>query len=413
MASVKDITGHKLDQKFKGERLQASPLPPMEMASASNPVPANRIQQSLKWMLPDNARRRSQEMADNASRRFDWRHNQEHRETYSRLIRQSFEDRQKRKELAQYREFEILSDLFAIPFAMAPFQAINLSADELPLLLFPKARQYFTVRYLGNDGGARQDQWRQTKDVEQHEMRTISTDKVEFPLVDIQQGNVNEMSTIQDQLRFDMEMQLDKEAQDVIDGLETDSGLRALLNLHPLINTANIPDRNHLDLSDGTQELTIGKWKSILDHVASFGQGVDPDRSLTISSVIMSPQNLRDQWDFVDLVSGFSGAGTVQPDTDEIILTSTREEIFNTGMMNSAWGFSWTSMANARLAKGRMYVFMNQPVGWFFTKTELDRLIIWDGPDEVAENYGQIVWRRVYQFVTPDLWKHRILIVDL
>lgn len=412
MTSQAEVRRHRLDKKFKGGRIKAEALPAMELASGPNAEAS--FYNASRWMLPHNRRRFARDQATGRANRYDWQNNQKHREAYSAKIRASLTSAKAKGELADYREFELLQDMFAIPFALTAWQNINLSAEELPLLVFPQARQYFNVRYMGQDGGARQAQWIDERDASQVVMRSISTDKVEYPLWDIQQGSVNKLATIQDNLRFDMEMRIDKIAQDNLDALETDSGLRDVLHLHPLIDPDNIPDKNHLDLSAvNPGVLTIAKWKEILAHINSFGPGIDPTRDIAISSVIMSPQNIRDQWDYIDLVSGFAGGLEVDAATDQVVPSDVRNEIYRTGLLNHAWGYTWSSISNARLPRGRMYVFTNQPVGWFFTKTEMDQLLIWDGVDQAEQNYGQVVWRRVLNFVAPELWKYRIVLVDL
>lgn len=422
MTSTAELTSHRLDQVYQGDRIKTAPLPALDLNSMNGQQDVNasfaHARSGCRWMLPHNQDRWAREQASARANRFDWRRNAAHREAYSNLIRESTERTprglEKRLELNAYREFELLNEMVAIPFAMGPFQSINLSADEMPLLTFPKARQYFNVRFIGQDGGPRQDQWRDDKTIEQIDLRMVSTDRIEFPLFDLRQGRVNPLARINDQLRFDMEMKIDSLALAEIDAAKTTSGLRDLLNLHPRIVQANVPDTNYLNLNgvgSSPGVLTIEKWKRILAHINSFGPGIDPDRSIQINAVIMSPQNMRDQWDFIDLVSGFSGVGTVQP--ADTVLTSVREEIFNTGVLQHAWGYTWTAQFNGMLPKGKMYIFTNQPLGWFFTKTEFDQLFIWDGPDQQEMNFGQVQWRRAFNFVVPDLWKHRIVIVDL
>ena len=418
MTSQAELTSHQLAQQFKGERWKAMAVPALDLANGGSGLNhQSAIENAIPWFQPFNRRQYARNQIEGRPNRFDWRNNEQHRELYSALIKRSGERSRRgddaKLELNTYREFELIQDMFAIPFAMAAFQAINLSADELPLMVFPKSRQYWNVRYIGQDGGARQDQWRDEKSVEPKIMRSISTDKIEYPLWDIQQGNVTRQSDINAQLRFDMEMKIDEIGLAEIDAAKTVSGLRDLLGLHPRIIPANVPDTNYLDLTgvDTPNVLSLEKWKRILAHVSSFGPGIDPERSLTISSVIISPQNIRDQWDYVDLVSDFS-AGPPVTRPENTVLTSAREEIFRTGVLNHAWGYTWTTVPNGMLNKGRMYVFMNQPIGWFFTKTEFDQLLIWDGVEQQEQNYGQIVWKRVISFVVPDLWKHRILIVD-
>lgn len=345
------------------------------------------------------------------------RSNPEELEAYRRLCMGAARDPHGplAKELAEYRQFELNNDVLASTFALAAFQNINLSGNELPSIIRPRGRNFqrFTVRTIAQDGGARQDQIRTTRQFESFEMDMISTDKVEYPLFDIQQGDVEGVDTVNRELDYDMEIKLDKLAQDNIDGAKTTSGLRDLLNIHSLIDVNNLPDKNYLDLSSNdTGVLTITKLKTILNHVALFGAvpGDGVGEMLTMSSMIISPQNIRDPWDFVDLVSGFAGGDEVEP--AKTVPTPVRESIFRTGMFTSAWGHNFSWLPNGRLSKGKAYVFFNQPLGWFFTKTEMDQVLVWDGPDQREQNYGQTLMTRVLRYVIPDLWKHRILIID-
>lgn len=372
----------------------------------------------VSWLLPANRailNRRAEIATEN---RFD-RSNPADMREYSDRIRAASDNPDRARELAAYRIFELTSDVMASPFALGAFQGINLSADELPSIIRPRSRNYqrFTIRTIGQDGGARQDQIKTTKAFEAYEMDMISTDKVEYNIYDIQQGSVEGVEIADRELAYDMDMKIDYTAETNMFAAKTISGLRALLNIHPLIVSANLPDTNYLDLNTmhagNAGVLTIEKLKSILDHMAKFGAvgGDGVGESLAIQSIVMSPQNLRDPWDFIDLVA--SGDGTVKPLPGETVPREVRNQIFQSGMFTSAWGQNFSWIPNGRIAKGRMYVFTNQPLGWFFTKTEFDRLIRWDGPDNIEQNYGQVVMQRCLQFIIPDLWKHRVLICDL
>lgn len=372
----------------------------------------------IPWILPANRSifKRRGEIASEG--RFD-RSNPEDMQEYSDKIRASHNNVKKAEELAAYRVFELTSDVMATPFALGAFQNINLSAEELPGIMRPRSRnlQRFIVRTISQDGGARQDQIKTTKAFESYEMDLISTDKVEYNLYDIQQGLVEGIEIANRDMAYDMDMKVDALAEANMFGAKTVSGLRDLLSIHPLIVEANLPDTNYLDLdtlhSGNALVLTIEKLKSILDHIAKFGVvgGDGVGESLAIQSILMSPQNLRDPWDFIDLVA--SGDGTVKPLPAGTVPQEVRSSIYSSGMFTSAWGQNFSMIPNGRIAKGRMYIFMNQPLGWFFTKTEFDRVIRWDGPDNIEQNYAQVVMQRAIQFVIPDLWKHRVLIVDL
>ena len=369
------------------------------------------------WMLDCNSRRILQSIQDSAEGFYNWRDNANDRAELASMMQQAYDDAQAAKELASYRQFEVTSDLLAIPFALTAFQSINLSADELPQIITPKARQYFTVRYMGQDGGARQDQWRTTRSAEEIEMRAISTDKIEYPLLDLQQGNVNEFDKINAQLRFDMEMKIDELAKAMLDAGVVTSGIKDLLNIHPRINQTNIPDDNYLDLtSTGTygtaHVLTIQRIKAILARMSMWGFGLDPDGPVRIKSMIMSPLHARDSWDYVDNVTGWNTTGESNP--VNTVPRDTRNSIFAGGsMVTSAWGYNWNNIFNTQLAAGRLYVLTNQPVGWYFTKTNYDRMIEWkDQPDNIEQNQAQVLYRKALQFHMPDLWAYRFLVVD-
>lgn len=397
---------------FPGERIKGMALPPATDIASSY--------QNASWIQPSNRRRLAEIYNQETASEFFDRNDSAQREELSRQIAAAYDfsnmsvREKKAAELAAYTEFELVRpEALAIPFALSAFQAVNLGNGDLPLIIRPQSRQYFNVNYCALDGSPKQDQWRHTKNAEQILMRNMSTSKVEYPLYDLQQGDVNEYDRIQNQLRFDMDMKIDEQALAQIDGACQESGLQSILDIHPRIDVANIPDGNYLNLTNtvtygAANTWTLARLKALLSHINRFGQGVTPEGGMTISSIIYSPQNVEDWWDFVDLVSGFNSS-TPEQNPKNVVPTPVREQIFNTGMMNSAWGHSWTSIPNAVIPKGTMYVFTNQPIGWFFTKTGYDRLIRWEGPDQIAQNMGQVQWSRAFQFATVDLWKYRFV----
>lgn len=381
----------------------------------ANPEP---LKGCFSWMLDYNQEKYQRDLAHAIEERFD-RNDPDQADQLSDLIRQSERDKDVARELADYRTFEITSDILATPFALTPFQAINLSDNELPQIMTPQARQYFTVRWMGRDGQSRQDQWRSARSAQEFELDMLATDKVEWTLRDIQEGDVSEFSKINDQLRFDMEMKIDSLALDNIIAAKTTSGLRSLMNIHPNIDQNAIPDSNYLDLTDvptyGTAQVwTLPRLKALLNHIAMWGFGLDPAGAISIKTIIMSPLNARDSWDYVDLVSGYDSTATFgQNRPDRTVPTSVRDAIFNSGgMIQSAWGYSWQTQYNPQVLKGRAYVFTNLPIGWYFTKSGMDRTIVFDGPEQQEMNYNQIVHQKVLKFILPDLWKYRVVIID-
>lgn len=399
------------ESMFPGDRIQGSPqrIPTFEEVRTGDAEVAN-----IPLVLPCNRKPIQDSLKRLRENRFD-RSNPQDVAEYSSLLRRSVTNDDIAEEVAEYRTFELVNDVMAAPFALAAFQNVNLSSSEMPLIIRPRSRnlQRFTVKTIGQDGGAESDQWRTTKSAEQLELEMISTPKVEWPLIDLEQGDVSQADAVDQELRYEMEMKIDQLALANIDGAKTVSGLRDELNIHPLVDVNNIPDTNYLDLSSVSPGvLTIDKLKQILLHMALFGSAGGADLPFVISNIFLSPQNLRDSWDFIDLVSGLTGVGVEDPALT--VTTSVREQIFATGQMTSAWGYSWSWTPNTQLAKGKMYITSSQPLGWFFTKTELDRTISWsDQPDNIERNLAEMLLRRAIGFYVPSLWKSRVLIVDL
>lgn len=400
------------NRMFPGSNVTGMAMPkPHDMTSAYR---------LSSFMQPSNRNRFAELYSEEVASQFYNRGVREEREELSKQIAAAYNfsnqnTREKKSaELAAYMEFELVRpEILATPFALGAFQAINLGNGDLPLILRPQSRQYFNVNYCAIDGSPKQDQWRTTKSAEQILMRNMSTVKVEYPLRDLQQGDVNEYDRIQNQLRFDMDMKIDEQALAQIDGAAAEQGLRDTIDIHPRIDVNNIPDGNYLNLTNSATYGATGTWtlprlKALLAHINRFSAGVTPEGPMAISSIIYSPQNVEDWWSFVDLVSGYDSS-TLEASPQNVVPTPVREQIFSTGMMNNAWGHSWTSIHNPIIPKGTMYVFTNQPIGWFFTKTGYDNLIRWEGPDQVAMNLGQVQWSRAFQFATVDLWRYRFV----
>lgn len=399
---------------FKGERLKAVA---MEMATARDVREGRRDLNELQAILPCNrqilARRREIFLAN----RFDRTKPQDMQE-FANLHMAADGNPQAWLDLANYRIFEMTNDVMATPFALQAFQTINLSDDEIPFIVRPRSRnlQHFSVWAHSLGGGSHHMQWQSDYDFSQMSLDLHRTDKVDYPLYDLRFGRVSPQDDVASSLQYDKEMKIDATALAAVQGVQASSGLRALLNVHSSVVAATIPDKNYLDLTGAaygpTGKFTMEKLKAILNHISLFGAAM-PEQALSIKSIQMSPLNVRDCWDFIDIVSGWDSNTGADP--QGTVLTKVREQIFNTGMMTSAWGMTWSWTPNSQIPAGRMYIFTNEPLGWQFTKTQFDRIIKWDetnSPKHAEANMGQQELTWTMKFVTPDLWKYRVIIVD-
>lgn len=407
-----------LEEKFKGNKISARAINPQHaFANARRGEDCA----SIPWMSPVNVGTVNKMVQDRLENCLDHRNNPADAAEYRKRIAASGNSREAAEEMAAYRTFEITNDVMATPFALSAFQVVDLSADELPMIERPRSRNFqrFTVRSQGIDGGSRQQQWQTTKSVAQFELEAIATDRMNFPLMDIQQGDISASEAINVELKYDMEMKIDALARTNLDAAAVVSGMRDLLSIHPSVQTANIPDTNYFDLNalfaGNPGVLTIQKLKYILNQVALLQGAGGPLDGLTIQTIMLSPQNMRDSWDFIDLVSG-QGSGVEGVKPEHTVTTQVRQEVFNSGMFTSAWGYSWNWTPNSQIAKGKMYIFMNQPIGWMFTKTSMDRTFQWNetnSPDHAEANMGEVMMRRILSFLRVDLWAYRVIIIDL
>jgi hypothetical protein len=408
-----------LDERFPGgsDKIVARPSNPDE---AFRRARKGEDCANIPWMNPANRETINGMIKTRLDKGFDLTKEQD-RVEYRKRLQATSSNAQAAEEMAAYRSFVITNDVMASPFALAAFQQIDLSPDELPMIERPRSRNFqrFTIRSQGIDGGSRQQQWQTTKSVSQFELDSIASDRLNYPLMDIQQGDINQSEAINVELKYDMEMKIDSLAKTNLDSTSLDTGMRALLSVHPSVNTSNIPDRNHYDLNavfpGNAGVLTIQKLKHILNHIALLQSVGGPLDGLTIQTIMLSPQNMRDSWDFMDLVSGV-GSSIEGPAPDQTVTRETRESIFKNGMFTSAWGYNWSWTPNSQLAKGKMYIFMNQPIGWMFTKQSFDKVFQWNesnSPDHAESNMGEIMMRRVLSFLLVDLWAYRVLIIDL
>jgi hypothetical protein len=406
-----------LDHKFPGEKISV-----FSRRSASlNAVRRGEADiASAHACAPFNHRVVSTRLERLRSNRVDRLTQPDKAKKLSQRLAQSISDPSAASDINSYRNFILTNDVMATPFAMGAFQIADLSMDEQVMLEFPRSRnlQRFSVRSVSLDGSVRSDQWRQKKDFSQIEMEMIATDKVQYPLQDLQLGNLDEEAAVMDALQYDLDMRIDELALAQVNAAEASSGLRGLLSLHPKVIAANIPDTNVLDLTDtgtyGTaNKITLPRLKAILNHIVMIGSA-DPTRAVNPTQFMISPQNKQDIWDFVSLVSGWDDS-SINSDPKNVVPEGTRDSIFNTGAFSSAWGYTFQWSPNAQIAAGKMYIFMDQPLGWLFTKSDFDRTVKFDdtnSPTHAEYNYGEVMHRKAMRFYVPDLWKHRVVIVN-
>lgn len=317
-------------------------------------------------------------------------------------------DPAKKQEIADARLIRVSNDVLAHTWALSFLELMPLQDNEWPIVTNRKRDKNYNVTYLGENFGSAKKQRVERYTTTQFLMKQIATEEAQYPKLSLQIGNINQGAEVEQELAYELDLKIDSEAKTLLDAAAILVGLRATLNLHPSIVSANIPDANHLDHSGvGTAGvLDVEKFKRLLDYYERFASDVEIDRTPLQIKVIYLPSFVKRQiWDFVDLVAGFSLAGAVQ-DPKNTVPTEARMEIWRSAKLESMFGYRFAIVTRNTLS-GPGYVASNKPAGWFWHKPAMDQVIN-DTSIAMAKKNMESLWMsKVIQMAIPDEWKHR------
>ena len=428
MSSITQSQAREIASQFAAGReenfsISAPPSGTKTLQEIASVAPGERKYENCMGLLPGNASRYNELASRMATESFDLSDRSE-REAYSNLLKASCDPRDNVRqkasaELANYRIFRLECDSTATPFASSAYLSVSLNDDEMPLFEIPVSNHlnHFNVSCIGPDGSPKRCQWRTGGDCKLADLDILSSCRVEYSEKDLRTGDINEEANIEARLREDMDFKIEDLAEKNLEGCIMKEGLRDICNLHPKIDASNIPDANYYDLNflfPGNKcKMTVEKLRFILAHFVMFQSIPTRDGACTINSIYMSPHNTTDPWCFTDHKCCNDGSPS---NSNETVPEGVRDQIFASGSFTSMYGFSFPWIPNACIPKGRLYIFTNKPVGWHFTKSCFDRILRQDGTtnfEYALNNMGELVYQRSCSFYSPDLWKHRMLIIDL
>ncbi len=310
--------------------------------------------------------------------------------------------------------FKVETDALAHMWAMAYFQDTPLADNEWPIVMTDKRDGQVKCLYVGESGGTVKRQKVERKTHAQYLLERFSSEEVEYQLNDLQVGNVSHLDQVSQELTYESNLSIDALARAVVDANTSASGLRAKLNLHRSISSANIPDKNYYDLNSSESgkegKWTVEKFKTILDHMERFTSDVELDgQQLQIRVIDMSSVNKRDLWDFCDLVAGFNLSGAVQ-DPQKTVPTEVRTEIYRSGKLESMFGYKFVIRTRNTIASGTAYVATNKPIGWYWNKPGMANVY---REENRKKNKGSMSLEKVHSFCAPESWQYRMLKIKL
>lgn len=319
------------------------------------------------------------------------------------------------KEVADRVEFRVNADVLAHLFALSFFQNQPLDDDQWPVLTSRfRDSNMLNALTIGEMNGAPKHQYVPNGIHSTHLLEQFSSPIVEYQRRNLQTGDVSEVERVSNEMSYEFNLGLDSLAITLLDAGVLASGLRDTLRLHPSIVAGTIPDKNFMDLTGtDTGKITVSKFRDILEYFVRW-QDTEPDSTpLQINTIYMSVLQLKNIWEFVDLVAGFDSSGALIEDPTKTVPGATREQIFNTGIFRTAYGQEFLIVLRNTIASDIMYISSNKPAGYYFNKPGMAEMFTDDSMEARQKNKGRMSRSVVHQFVMPDEWKYRYLKVQV
>lgn len=299
--------------------------------------------------------------------------------------------------------------------AMAELNALRVTTTENFLLGSSNAINFFTqvsladtdqphienatrsevsVQWLGQDGKVRKTQAGRQESGVTIPMKTLGTEEYEYQVMDVNTGRIADAALAVVDLAYDFMQGNDQWLWTLIKAapgafVTTGDKHKRTYNPHSSVATANLPTTNVLtpkddagNARDGDSVWDLAAFKSVLKYVAQWGNNGFRDGEMQAVSVFIPSSDLTDWIDQVDL------------DTRSNPVT---DQIFSGGYVLNFGGQSLTLVGDNTLDPddGVAYVQTNKPIGEFFTKPGMDKVIVNDGFDNQRLNKESIAMSKV------------------
>lgn len=261
------------------------------------------------------------------------------------------------------------------------FELRPLGKDEHIVLQTTKKAEY-QVTQVAQPGGMPKKNWENPDDVNAYYVYNIKSDTIIYPTLSIQQGNLALSDGVNTDLQFSYDNKIDVDAWAAFTAIfgAFPSGV---YDLHSRINSSNLPTTNVIsDAAEGS--ITLQVMKDVLDWMNLAGR--------TPRAIYCSPQDMKDQWDWVTVTSGLTGVGITDP--KDTVPSYVKDQIYRSGKINNILGYDVFWRPLNFLASGTFYVSTNQPSGYLYFKPDLEDITYWNEEDtekHFKEDYSEAV----------------------
>jgi hypothetical protein len=338
-------------------------------------------------------------------------------------------DKDAASEVSAAIKSEVNLNILGQLFAMSMFDIKTYADPDWPWIRAKRQDFNYVVSTIGLDGGTPQKQM--IEGIQQYQLyfKSYVTEETSYQLFDLQTGQMDYFADAIADITYALGLHLDKTAKTLLDSNQYASGLRDLINLHPSIVAANIPDANYLDLSTITGgasaggQFTTEKVKRILDYCNRWTSDVQPmgggelSGSMRVKSVHCSSRRMRDLYDLADAVALVgslpTGEANFVTSPSQTIPEDARGQIFRSGKLETWWGAPFTLVPNNRLAADEVYVAMNRPAGVFHHKPSMDEVFRDQSPKLRSQNRESVYMKKVGVFHQTNSQIPNFLVVKL
>jgi len=254
------------------------------------------------------------------------------------------------------------------------FEVQNLTGDELPIIVNQNPSGSPAKYYVAGDGGATYYKGPAEYGVETTiEPYFLVSETKSYRISDAIRGRAPQkvIDDINEDLASSLNIEIDKICWQMIDNV---IGVFPSTTLYVYDKRiTNYPTTNYINIpAEGG--LTPNVFKKIFQYGLLLGS--KNGRKVNIKNIYLSVEALTSFWDWLDIVSGYAGGDFVN--ATGTVPSDIRSQIWRSGTITNMFGYTVNIITVNWLPTDVAYFDTTESAGFFWTKTELDKVLTKD-----------------------------------
>ena len=330
----------------------------------------------------------------------------DHRAQLAALQANALTDKAAMRQLNTLRVITITNFVTALANASAFFETVTLADDEEPFVE-NNTRQEIRARFIGEDGKPQMTQVVRSRTTARIDLRSLSTDVVEYPLTDVYKGRVQEQALANIDLSYDLSMKKNAELWALVQasvGAFSLSGSKPdrVYVPHSTIKAGNLPQTNLVTLTGNTNssKFRFDAVRNALQWGLSWGNNSTSFGEIVPVTFYLPSADIGGMLDEINMNS---------PDNALV------NEIADTRYVLKLGGKQFNIIGDSTLdpAAGIAYVRTNVPLGRHLTKPTMSAVYP-ETPDQISTqqiqaNKGETWMKEVYGAFVPNSTRMGVL----